>query len=135
MNILVNYKRSTSDPNRPFIPEGKTEPQVFDNVLLIFAEVDRYGRGILLPKSDTDNVAKIRYSDFEEMVGCSFEDFEKNFLSFFFGKEISVQYERRWDKFVVTGVDILDTSYVTATDSYVEEVQKNLERLAAKNTK
>ena len=132
MIILVGQNRSKSDPNRPFIPEGKTEPRDFDNVLLSFIELDRFGNGLVLPRCDRDNVAKIKYVDFEEMVGSSYEDFDKNFRSYFFGRELIVHYERRYNDFVVCGVEIGDEPMLELSEVAQKIIQDMLDRYAEK---
>ena len=135
MIILVGQKRSKSDPSHPYIPQGKTEPQEYDNVLLSFIELDRFGNGLVLPRNDRDNVAKIKYVDFEEMVGYSYEDFDKNFRSFFFGRELIVHYERRYNDFAVCGVEIGEEPMLELSEAAQKIIQDMLDLYAEKAKK
>lgn len=116
MNILIHYRRSVSDPNKPFKNEAG-EVIEYDNVTLYYAELDRFGAGVVLPKDITMSSAKLKTSEFEQVTGHSFEAFEQTYADSFFGRDISVWYEQRYGKLIPRSVQFGDETYIQFTDA------------------
>ena len=128
MNILVHYRRSVSDLNKPFKNE-RGEVIEYDNVTLFYVELDRLGAGIVLPKDLLLSSAKIKTSDFEQTVGYTFEVFEESYADTFFGREISVWYEQVYSKLVPRRVEFGDDTYIMFTpkaQAYFAEIKEKL---------
>lgn len=132
INVLVGCKRSASDPAKPWIPKGETEPKEFDNVKLTVLEMDYLGRGLVVPSGKTPGVVTVKTAVFCDAVGLTIEEIEDCFDTFLFGKEVNVHYERRRDEFVATAVDILDSKYLEFTPCALEDFQKAKDRYVKK---
>ena len=116
MNILIHYRRSVSDPNKPYKNE-KGEVIEYDNITLFYAELDRFGAGVVLPKDLTMSSAKIKAVDFELVTGHTFEAFEAAYCDTFFGRDISVWYEQRYGKLIPRSVQFGEEIYIQFTDA------------------
>ena len=130
MNVLLHYVRTQSDPSKPFKNE-KGDVIEYDNVTLFYAELDRFGRGVVLPKDRTMNSAKIKTEEFEKVTGYPFNAFEESFMLSFFGRGISVWYEQMYGKLVPRCVTFEDECYLSFTQEAIEMFEKNLEKLQA----
>ena len=129
MKLLIKHERSLPNPNKPYVKDGKT--LTWDNVNLYCAELDRYGMGLVIPGDHSKMVVKIRYSDFEEITGYSYEEFCELYEDNFFGHEISVWGEDVFNKFVPRKVKIEDKCYVSYTAEAAEYFKSNKERKAS----
>ena len=118
-NILIHYRRSVSDPNKPFKGENGDVIE-FDNVTLYYAELDRFGAGIVLPKDLVMSSAKIKTAEFEQITGYSFESFEQCYADTFFGRDISVWYEQRYGKLIPRSIQFGDDIYLQFAPAALE---------------
>ena len=118
-NILIHYRRSVSDPNKPFKGENG-EVIEFDNVTLYYAELDRFGAGVVLPKDLVMSSAKIKTSEFEQITGYPFESFEQSYADTFFGRDISVWYEQKYGKLIPRSVQFGDDVYLQFAPAALE---------------
>lgn len=116
MNILIHYRRSVSDPNKPFKNEAG-EIIEFDNITLYYAELDRFGAGVVLPKDITMNAAKLKSCDFEQVTGYPIEAFEQCYADTFFGRDVSVWYEQKYGKLIPRSVQFGEETYIQFTDA------------------
>lgn len=128
-NILIHYRRSVSDPNKPFKGENG-EIIEFDNVTLFYAELDRFGAGIVLPKDLVMASAKIKTSEFEQVTGYTFEAFEQCYADTFFGRDISVWYEQRYGKLIPRSVQFGDDVYLAFTPAAIDLIKSVADKLA-----
>lgn len=128
MNILIHYRRNVSDPNKPFKNEAG-EVIEYDNVTLYYAELDRFGAGVVLPKDTVMNSAKLKTADFEQATGHSFEAFESTYIDTFFGRDISVLYERRYGKDIPRTVIFGEETYIQFTDAAKDLFKEMMARL------
>ena len=127
-NILIHYRRSVSDPNKPFKSESG-EIIEFDNVTLYYAELDRFGAGVVLPKDLTMSSAKLKTAEFEQITSYSFEAFQASFVDTFFGRDISVWYEQRYGKLIPRSVQFGDETYIQFTDAAKALFKKIMDKL------
>lgn len=128
MNVLIHYSRTQSDPARPFKTE-RGDIIEYDNVTLYYAELDRFGAGVVLPKDRVMNSAKIKTKDFEKVTGYTFADFEAAYVTSFFGRGISVWYEQMYGKLIPRNVVFEDESYLSFTETAIQEIEANLEKI------
>lgn len=132
INVLVGQRRSASDPNNPWIPPGKTEPRVFDNIKLSVLEMDYLGRG-LFASSTSPVTVSVKTAPFLQELGITYEDFDECFDTCFFGREISVQYVLRRDK---TGKEVYVADRATLSDNkYLDFVPVALDEFAKARAK
>ena len=127
-NILIYYRRSVSDPNKPFKGENG-EVIEFDNVTLYYAELDRLGAGIVLPKDLVMSSAKIKTAEFEQVTGYPFEAFEQAYADTFFGRDVSVWYEQRYGKLIPRSVQFGDDVYLSFTPAAIDLFKSIAEKL------
>ena len=127
-NILIHYRRSVSDPNKPFKGENG-EVIEFDNVTLYYAELDRFGAGVVLPKDLVMSSAKIKTAEFEQITGYTFESFEQSYADTFFGRDISVWYEQKYGKLIPRSVQFGDDVYLQFAPAALELFKAVAEKL------
>lgn len=128
MNILIHYRRSVSDPNKPFKNEAG-EVIEYDNITLFYAELDRFGAGVVLPKDLTMSSAKLKTADFEQVTGYPFDAFEQSYADTFFGRDISVWYEQRYGKLIPRSVQFGEETYIQFTEAAMALFKENMDKL------
>lgn len=127
MKILFKQERSLPNAAKPLIKDGKEI--VWDNVNLYFGDLDRYGAGLIIPSDRSRMVVKIRFEDFQSVVGYSYDDFVQLFEDNFFGHEASVWGEQdMYGKFVPRKVEIGEVAYFTYTADAAKYFAENRNR-------
>ena len=127
MKILFKHERSVSNPNKPYVKNGKV--LTWNNINFYCAELDRYGAGLFIPNDRTKLIVKIKSEEFEKLIGLTYEEFCELFAANFFGHVITVLGDQNmYDEFVPKVVKIEDTAYFSYTSEAVKYFDENLKR-------
>ena len=127
MKILFKHERSVPNPNKPYIKNGKEI--IWDNINLYIADLDRYGRGLIIPSDRTKLITKIKSDEFEKVTGFTYEEFSELFDANFFGHEIFVLGNNdAYDNFIPRIVNIEEVCYISYTPEALKYFEENRNR-------